>query len=62
MLCKRCNIVMGIMGTSYWSNQNRGRPSYKRYSECPKCRNRIYNNSSNFQETLSSEFEKSRSK
>lgn len=62
MLCKRCNVVMKITGTSYWNNQNRGRPTHKRFCECPKCHDRVYNNSSNFQETLSCEFEKRRNK
>lgn len=61
MLCKRCSIVMGT-GTRYEQRKGRDRPSYRRYYECKKCKDRVYINSSNFQETLTRETEKSRGK
>lgn len=55
MFCKRCMIVMET-GTTYErkkeSNGN-GKIEHKRFCQCPRCKDRVYNNSSNFQETLS---------
>lgn len=51
MWCKNCNVAMSISGTHY-EQKNNGKGGYKRYNECPKCRDRIYNNSPNFQEVL----------
>lgn len=49
MICSLCHVVMKG-GTSY-ENRN-GRSNCMRFSECPKCRDRRYNNSPNFQELL----------
>ena len=53
MLCNRCKVIMKP-GTSY--EQRKGGHTAKRYDECPKCGDRKYNNSSNFQEILVNEF------
>lgn len=53
MLCKKCNVLMGISGTSYRRKENKEDKGYARYNECPKCNYRKYNNNlPNFQETL----------
>lgn len=31
---------------------------YRRYDECPKCHEKVFNNAPNFQETLAKETEK----
>ena len=49
MLCNRCMVVMKS-GTSY--EQTNGRGYSRRYDECPKCHDKRYNNSLNFQESL----------
>lgn len=49
MLCKYCRVVMKT-GTSY--QHKNGRDTAKRYDECPKCHDKKYNNSPNFQELL----------
>lgn len=56
MICKRCMVVMGT-GTTY---QKRGedRTSSKRFFECRKCGDRIYNNASSFREYLNIEKKK----
>ena len=63
MLCKNCNVVMSITGTTYQKKRDRdgrNKSTYKRYNECPKCHDKIYNNSANFQEILVNISEKSR--
>lgn len=59
MLCKRCMVVMKS-GTSYGQKKNSNGKGYRRFDECPKCHERFFNNSPNFQETLVRETEKSR--
>lgn len=49
MLCNRCMVVMKS-GTSY--QYKNGSDTAKRYDECPKCHDKKYNNSPNFQELL----------
>jgi len=49
-ICKLCNVTM-TSGTNYDGNNRR------RYDECPKCHDRIYNKSKNFQEILHKEIE-----
>lgn len=49
MICGRCMVVMKS-GTTY--EQRNGKGSSKRYDECPKCHDKRYNNSPNFQESL----------
>lgn len=51
MLCRKCMVVMKS-GTSYEQKKNNNSKGYKRYDECPKCHDKIYNNLPNFQETL----------
>ncbi len=59
MLCKKCNIIMGISGTLYEPRKNKNDKGYKRYGECPKCHCRKYHhNSPNFQEVLTKKLEK----
>lgn len=48
MICKECNVNMKT-GTSY--EKVNGKISAKRYSKCPVCHFRKYNNLSNVQET-----------
>lgn len=52
MICKWCDVVMKS-GTHYEQGK-----SPKRYNECPKCGDKVYNNGKNFQEVLHSEIEK----
>ena len=47
-------------GTSY--EQRNGKGSSKRYDECPKCHDKRYNNSLNFQESLAISAQKHSSK
>lgn len=49
-ICRLCNITM-TSGTNY-DGKNR-----RRYDECPKCHDRVYNKSKNFQEMLHKEIE-----
>ena len=49
-------------GTRYEQNKGQDKPAHKRYFECKKCHDRVYTNTSNFQEMLKKESEKSRSK
>lgn len=53
MLCRRCMVVMKP-GTTYEKKdeRNSGNIVHKRFCQCPRCKERIYNNSSNFQEIL----------
>ncbi len=54
MLCKKCMIVMET-GTTYERKRypnGKEKIEHKRFCQCPKCKDRIYNNSFNFQETL----------
>ena len=54
MLCRRCMVVMKP-GTTYEKKKderNSGDIVHQRFCQCPRCKERIYNNSSNFQETL----------
>jgi len=51
MWCKNCNVVMSITGTTYEQQKNGRNKGYKRYNQCPKCSDRVYN-SQNFQEFL----------
>lgn len=64
MWCKDCNVVMSIAGTTYQKKEkdkhNKDISTYKRYNECPKCHDKIYNNSGNFQEILLKVSEKCR--
>lgn len=55
MICKRCNVLMDITGTTYEKRKNNSGKDqliHKRYEKCPKCNMKKYNSSSNFQETL----------
>ena len=52
MLCKRCGVPMNISGTSYWRNKDKTRLVCKRFSECPNCHIRQYDNSKNPQGSL----------
>lgn len=47
MICERCHVMMKN-GTSY--ENRKGRNNKTRFMECPKCHNRRYNNSMNFQD------------
>lgn len=59
MLCKKCNALMGISGTSYHKKENKEDKGYVRYHECPKCNYREYNsNLPNSQEFLGQKFGK----
>lgn len=49
-ICMLCKVIM-ISGTNYDGNNRR------RYDECPKCHDRIYNKGKNFQEILHKEIE-----
>lgn len=51
MICKKCNVSMKT-GTSY--EKVDGKISAKRYSECPVCHFRKYNNLANVQERMTS--------
>jgi len=55
---------MAVMkpGTSYEQKKDGNRKGYKRYEECPKCHEKIFNNSPNFQELLVRESKNNRSK
>lgn len=57
--CKNCNVIMSITGTTYQKKKNNHDKGYKRYNKCPKCGDKVYNNSPNFQEVLSVEIERS---
>lgn len=61
MLCRKCMVVMKS-GTSYEQKKNDNGRGYKRYDECPKCHDKVYNSSLNFQETLVRVSEKRRNK
>lgn len=61
MLCKRCMTIMRT-GTTYEPKKDGNGQTSKRFSQCPKCHEKIYKNSFNFQETLVREFDKRRSK
>lgn len=56
MLCRRCMEVMRS-GTLY-EQKNRSNKGYRRYNECPKCHEKVFNNSPNFQEYLGKETQK----
>lgn len=47
-------------GTSYEHKKDGSGKGYKRYDECPKCHEKVFNNSPNFQEFLGREAEKNR--
>lgn len=55
MLCKRCMVVMAP-GTTYYEKKkgedDKKGIKHRRFCECPKCKERIYNNSTNFQEIM----------
>lgn len=53
-------MVVMKSGTSYGQKKNSNGKGYRRFDECPKCHERVFNNSPNFQETLVRETEKSR--
>lgn len=61
MICKRCMVIMES-GTQYHQKKNNKDMGYRRYNKCPKCYDKVYNNSPNFQETLVRELEKSKRK
>lgn len=61
MLCRRCNSIMKT-GTRYEQRKGQTRLSHKRYFECRKCHDRVYTNTSNFQELLVKEKDKNRNK
>lgn len=61
MLCKKCNIVMNISGTSYEPKKNKEAKGYRRYDECQRCHYRKYYNGLNFQEVMNKKIQKSRS-
>ena len=50
------------MGTGTTYEHKNGRNTAKRYDECPKCHDKKYNNSSNFQESLEIEAQKHKNK
>ncbi len=62
MWCRKCKVVMGILGTSYHRKENGSNKGYKRYHECPSCHYRKYNNGMNFQEVINREIQKNRRK
>lgn len=49
-------------GTRYEQRKGQTRLSHKRYFECRKCHDRVYTNTSNFQELLVKEKDKNRNK
>lgn len=51
MLCKRCMTAMKT-GTRYEQQNGQSKSLHRRYVECFKCHDRIYTNTSNFQEIL----------
>lgn len=61
MLCKRCNMTMSILGTSYHRKKSMNDKGYQRYNECPSCHYRKYNDGLNFQEILNKKIWKNRS-
>ena len=61
MLCRRCMVVM-ITGSRYEQKKGQKETSHQRYFECRKCYDRVYNNTSSFQEVLARESEKCRNK
>lgn len=56
MQCKRCMKVMSP-GTTYEKKEG-GNSRSRRYYECRKCYDRVYVNSTNFQEYLYKELKK----
>ena len=55
MWCKKCNVVMSITGTTYEQKKDKDgkyNPAHRRFCKCPKCNEKIYNSSPNFQEEL----------
>ena len=60
MLCRRCMVVMRS-GTSYEQRKGNSK-GYRRFDECPKCHDKVFNNTLNFQETLARETEKRRNR
>lgn len=58
MICKMCNKVMSITGTSYEQKKNKDGSKqflHKPYCECESCRYRKYTKSTNFQEIIKKE-------
>ena len=51
MKCRYCKVEM-ISGTTYKRKKNKDDKGYKRFRECPKCKDKIYTNTANFQEAL----------
>ena len=49
MWCSRCMIVMET-GTEYYHDN--GKERERRYSQCPKCHDKKFNNQPNFQRYL----------
>lgn len=60
MLCRKCNIVMSISGTSYEPKKNKDDKGYWSFDECPSCHYRRYNNGLNFQEIMNKEIQKNK--
>jgi len=51
MLCRRCMTVMEL-GTTYEQKGRENKSTHKRFCQCPKCKDKFYINSPNFQEYL----------
>ena len=52
-------MVVMKTGTSYEHKKDNNK-GYRRFDECPKCHEKIFNNAPNFQENLVKETEKNR--
>ena len=49
--CRYCKVEM-IPGTTYRRKRNKNDKGCKRFHECPKCKDKVYTNTANFQEML----------
>ena len=54
-------MVVMRSGTSYEQRKGNSK-GYRRFDECPKCHDKVFNNTLNFQETLARETEKRRNR
>lgn len=50
-ICRRCNVLMKS-GTHYEKERS------KRYTECPKCYEKVYSNGDSFRDILHSKLKK----
>lgn len=62
MWCRKCNVIMSILGSLYEPKKNKNDKGYRRYEECPSCHYRKYNNGLNFQEVMNKEIQKNKSR